>query len=499
MFDPGSRLCGYLRDSGGRTQELSTDQQEQKLAQFCQDNGLLLTRVFRDDAISGGKVVGRRAFLEMIDYLESGAPEVGVLLWSYSRFSRDYDDTQYFLARLRKAGKAIHSLSDSVPDTLDGRMLESMIAWKNAKYREDLARDISRGLEYMVHSRRVWSGGSPPTGYQLEPVDGGSHRDGRPRHNSRLVIDPLTAPQVRLAFEMRARNDTLGEIMAACPLLPEDRSSVAYLLRNPIYIGTGIFNGVEIPNYCAPLIDLVTWQAAQAVNQRRSGGRGPNHPRAVRSIYLLGGLINCRVCGLPMFGQHFVKSKTQHSYEYYRCRSNYENRCGARMIPKDELEEMVIGRLIDVVLRPDILRDLIAEQKLIQDGQSERQGERVAAINAELDVLSARIERLVKAIGDHGHSRALLAELAELEEQERQVRVRLAEVESHNIQGELPDPELLSRQSIKLLHAEAPRIKKEILQSFIASITAERLEDDRIEGSMRYRLPAGELVGTIEL
>jgi hypothetical protein len=298
---------------------------------------------------------------------------------------------------------------------------------------------------------------------------------------------------------MRARGDTIDEITKACPALSKHRTTITYILENPIYIGTGIYNGVEIPDYCEPLIDTATFHAARQVSEKRGEGHRTAHPRTVRSPYLLSGLLECRICGNIMFGQTYIKRGTHNMHQYYRCNSRYDKRCGAKMIPKDELETMVIDRLVDAVLHPDILRDLIAEVQRSREGHDQRHAERIASSRSELDALSTRIARVVSAIAEYGHSRALLTELAELEEQQRQAAIRLTEIESQPVSTDYPDPITLSRESIALLHQENPRIQKEILSSFIVSITAERLEDGRIEGSMRYRLPAGELVGVIDL
>jgi hypothetical protein len=41
-FPAGKRLVAYLRDSGGERQELSIPQQEEKLAAWCRDKGVLI-------------------------------------------------------------------------------------------------------------------------------------------------------------------------------------------------------------------------------------------------------------------------------------------------------------------------------------------------------------------------------------------------------------------------------------------------------------------------
>lgn len=110
-FPPGTPVVAYLRDSGGTDQDLSVDQQESAVRAWCLDAGLQLTRIFHDDARPGSSVVGRDAFLKMIAYFHhSQVPERGVILWKYSRFSRDIDDAQYYKADLRRLGYQIYSI-----------------------------------------------------------------------------------------------------------------------------------------------------------------------------------------------------------------------------------------------------------------------------------------------------------------------------------------------------------------------------------------------------
>ena len=119
------RAVSYARDSGGRDQDLSVEQQAERIAEFCKLNGYALTREFKDIAKNGGKIAGREQFLDMVSYLKD-AEEQALIIWSYSRFSRDYDDSQFYLALLRSYGKRIISITDNVPDTLDGRVMEAL-------------------------------------------------------------------------------------------------------------------------------------------------------------------------------------------------------------------------------------------------------------------------------------------------------------------------------------------------------------------------------------
>lgn len=123
-FAPGSLILPYLRDSGGREQDLSVDRQKAEISAWASRHHLIVPRWFLDPARSGRSTAGREHFLQLIDYLTS-APrqEKGIVFWEYARFARDYDDTMYYLAELRRLGYVAWSITDEIPDTLDGRLL----------------------------------------------------------------------------------------------------------------------------------------------------------------------------------------------------------------------------------------------------------------------------------------------------------------------------------------------------------------------------------------
>src|SRR5215216_6568845 len=96
----GALVWAYLRDSGGPAQEQSVDQQEQEIIAYCNRYSLVLVRSsFRDVARSGGSVIGRDQFMEMIAQSEdeSSRPDA-LLIWNFARFSRDYNDFVYYKA-----------------------------------------------------------------------------------------------------------------------------------------------------------------------------------------------------------------------------------------------------------------------------------------------------------------------------------------------------------------------------------------------------------------
>ena len=245
---PGSMVWAYLRDSGGDGQEQSVPQQKAEIQAFCRRHNLLLGHIFADVARSGGSVIGRDAFNDLVDMVKD--PNLrprGLLLWNFARFARELDDSSYYKALIRKQGVAIHSLTDPIPDGAYGRVVEVIIDITNEEKRRQTSRDVKRSLAALVR-RGYASGGFPPQGYQAEEVIVGTKRDGKPRKVSRWVLHPELGELARLAWQLRAQGKSYGEIQEATHgLLYNSKSGWPSFFANKTYLGIGKCGDLEIP------------------------------------------------------------------------------------------------------------------------------------------------------------------------------------------------------------------------------------------------------------
>ena len=214
-FSPGDRVVAYVRYSGGEEQGLkdrSTKEQRDAIRQLCEEKNLVLEYVYEDAAISGTSTVGRDGFHLMINELrkpEARKAIAGVIVWSLSRFSRNFDDSQFFKAELRRLGYQIFSMSDKVEDMLDGRLLESINDYLNEKYARQVSFNVKRALRSDFLNFGVIPG-FPPYGFRRAPVDLPPKRDGTKRTRYRWEPDPLQVPFVIKAFQMRGRRFLYG-------------------------------------------------------------------------------------------------------------------------------------------------------------------------------------------------------------------------------------------------------------------------------------------------
>lgn len=358
---PGSVVWAYLRDSGGDAQEQSINQQEQEIKAYCDLHNLALAHAFKDEAKSGGSVVNRDAFLDMIDLTENPCNRPsGLLLWNFARFARDLDDSNYYKAILRKRGLVVHSLTDPIPEGAYGRVMETIIDIANEERRRQISRDVKRSLQAIF--RQGYSFGTPPRGYKIQTVVNGYKRDGQARQEGKWVPDSELWHLVQLAWSLRAEGKTYAEIRAKTHgLLYTSKSSWQAFFANKAYLGIGIWGSLEVENHHEAAITLETWETVQAIQaQTRRPRSGPYHPRTVGRTALLTGLALCIHCGAAI-----IKDRTgKNNWDCYTCgrkRRNGAHSCEARQISTRKADAAILDAVLNRVLTTDYFEALLKE------------------------------------------------------------------------------------------------------------------------------------------
>jgi site-specific DNA recombinase len=496
-FTPGNLVAAYFRDSGGDTQELSISQQENAFHTWCTQNGLVPGAVFKDAARPGSSVIGRTGFHDMVHHFRSGqAKETGLVIWSYSRFARDFDDAQFYRADLRRRGYAFHSLNDDIPDGSIGRLFEAVIDWKNEQFLEDLSRDTRRGLGDLVKNYGAVPG-TPPRGFKREPVVIGKRRDGHDHVVHRWVPDPDVIPKVRQAFAMRAAGKPLSEIHDTTHLYGSINSYKTFF-TNRLYIGILDYGDQVFENYCEPMVDRPTWDAVQMIIQQyaaqmnmRSGSS--RHPRRINSRYLLSGLLYCERCGSPMFGASSPQLSGKICDRYACTRAQRCRDCDMQPVPRKPVDQLVLNTLQEYILLPDVLEQ---HQQILETDQ--RQGEQRLAgerseIRAQLVGIRRKIQNITAAIAESGHTRAMLEKLAGLEAEETSALAQATQLDQRINQPVFkatPDQfaQWATNIGAAIENAELETLQH-ILRGFIQRIVVDRQENQIIVRMLYYYPP----------
>ena len=236
MSEKLKEVCAYIRVSTDKQEELSPESQIRLIKDYAEQHNMLLTRIYQEDkGISGKKADKRPAFQEMIATCkEKSHPYDAILLWKFSRFARNIDESTYYKSVLRKKCNVdVISISEPITEGMYGRLIEMVIEWSDEFYLYNLSGEVMRGM-----TQKALKGGynsNVPIGYIKE-----RGRDKIPQ------IEPKGAEIVRKIFNMYTeQNIPMGDIAArlnqsgyrtARGSLFETRV-VGYILENPFYIG----------------------------------------------------------------------------------------------------------------------------------------------------------------------------------------------------------------------------------------------------------------------
>jgi len=450
-FNPGARVWGYGRDSGGIEQQESVASQRRAIEGYCQRNNLVLVRFFADEARIGSTTIGRDA-LEDLLYMarRETQPVDGMIFWSFSRLARDQLDSQFIKADLRRRGYVVHSMTDDIPSGEFAPVIEALIDWKNERFLKDLSKDVRRGLQDLARDGYA-PGGFPARGYLAKKVQIGVKRDGTPRIVSQWVLDPELGPRVTEAFEMRAADASYKEIHEATHVMGTYGSYVT-MFRNKTYLGIRKCGELEIEDAHEPLVSRELWDAVQATLRKRpergeSWPKGKPHPMRANSPYLLSGLAYCTVCGSAMVsGEDNVSGNRKTPWPFYLC--GRKKRQGWHSCPSGKIgtrgpEEGVLRVVTTRVLTADFVMTLIAEA----NGQM---GQELPKVQGQIDETERQLADIEQVIGnlldlaERFGAASAGPRIAEREAERAQLQVRLRKLERQQEARELTiSPEMV--------------------------------------------------------
>ncbi len=415
-------MDSYRRDSGGMKQDQSTAQQLSEITAFCDQWGLILRHNFVDEAKSGGSTKSRDDFNRMIDtYAAADARPQGLILWNYARFSRDIDDSQLNKIKIRQWGITIHSLNDHVPEGDYSRVIEFFIDVANEEKRKQTSADAKRGLHELVHKYKCVPG-TPPRGLKREPVRIGQRRDKTEHIAHKWVPDPAFKTRVKKAFVMRAQGSPLKLIHKQTQLFSAVNSYLTFF-TNPIYKGELHYGGQVIKDYCKPMVPADIWDKVQLIinelAQKQKTRTSARHPRRQSGVYILSGISKCGLCHAPHYGLTSYQ-RNGSAYLRYACtRAQRRKDCKAKPIPARYFEENVLKEINDFFSVPENLINIIARFQEDNSTVQSRLDEELASLSAQLGPVRRAITNFTNAIGESGHSPALLKKLSAAEAQEK--------------------------------------------------------------------------------
>lgn len=225
--------AAYIRVSTDDQIEYSPDSQLKAIRNYAKQNDMILPEefIFIDEGISGRKADKRPAFQQMIGTAKLKPKQFDViLLWKFSRFARNRQDSIVYKSMLRKqCGIDVISISEHLGEDNTSVLIEALIEAMDEYYSLNLAEEVKRGMQEKFSRGGVVS--QPPFGYRMG--DGVFVPD---KNNADIVkmifSDYISGAGIR---KIATKLNDLG-IRTTKGNKFDDRN-IEYILTNPVYIG----------------------------------------------------------------------------------------------------------------------------------------------------------------------------------------------------------------------------------------------------------------------
>ena len=303
--------AAYIRVSTEDQIEYSPDSQLKAIRNYAKQNDMILPEefIFIDEGISGRKADKRPAFQQMIGTAKLKPKQFDViLLWKFSRFARNRQDSIVYKSMLRKqCGIDVISISEHLGDDNTSVLIEALIEAMDEYYSLNLAEEVKRGMQEKFSRGGVIS--PPPFGYKMG--DGIFIPD---QNNADIVkmifLDYLSGVRVR---NIATKLNDMG-IRTAKGNLFDDRN-IEYILTNPAYIGKlrrskngrnaldrfheDSENTIYVDGKHEPIIDEETFKRVQ---EKRLAIKKiyKKYDRKAPTEFMLKGLVRCSNCGATL-------------------------------------------------------------------------------------------------------------------------------------------------------------------------------------------------------
>ena len=389
----------YCRvSSRGQDVENSIDAQRARIEEWAEKNGYVIVVIFADEAKTG-RNSNRPDFQELLEVVDKGGcPFQVVLVWRFSRFYRNDEESAFYKRYLKKKGIKVHSINETVDDSAAGKFAERVFEAHDAFQSDLISEDVKRG-SHRLAERGFFMGAKPPFGMMKIKVT-----DGKKVRN-KLAPNPETAPRMRRLFDLLLEDKTNSQVSAGLNAEGIANASgrkwtpkrIHDAANNLHYEGTivwGLSSETDDPVITPGAHEgIITPEEGAKIRELRAA-RAPNvaNPRHAGSDHLLSGLVKCRQCGAEYtYAPGGQKANTGKIYHYMVCNTRKEKteQChDSPRLPAEEFEAASLKFILD-----DILTDSTAEYMVsVLHAESGDEHNRVMSELERLDKQVADIE-----------------------------------------------------------------------------------------------------------
>lgn len=391
--------CAYIRVSTDKQEELSPDAQKRLLLDYAKNNHIMILpeHIFIENGISGKKADKRPQFMQMVGMAKSKEhPFDVILVWKFSRFARNQEESIVYKSLLKKCGVEVVSVSEPLVDGPFGSLIERIIEWMDEYYSIRLSGEVMRGMK-----EKALRGGyqsAMPLGYRM---------------NRETKIPEIYEPEAvivrKIYDEYSGNGKSYLEIARELNTLGyktrrganyEERT-VKYILQNPFYTGMVRWNRQNhaehtIKDESEWIISrgqheaIISREAFDLVQEQIVKRSRPYKAHSTGSIkHWLSGMVKCSSCGSSLNGSVLSAGGKVTSFQ---CGNYSRGSCmTSHFIKAEKLEQAVYAAFEQVIKTNEFSYEVRTPQNEADDS---------LLLNRQLEKLDDKEKRIKQAYRD---------------------------------------------------------------------------------------------------
>jgi len=498
MTDKLVRAVAYPRYSSDNQREESIVAQMRAIEEYCRQKGYVLVNTYPDEEKTA-TTDKRPNFQRMIEDSHKKLFDV-VIVHKLDRFARNRYDSAHYKRVLKKNGVRVESVLEHLDNSPESVILESVLEGMAEYYSLNLSREVRKGLRENAE-QGTHTGGRPPYGLKIDPV------------TRLLEIDERTYRAVQIYFDGIDNDLSNDEIAAALNEKgyrtlngkPFTKNSFSTWGHNRKYKGDYTYD-VSAPkdedgkrntnNKKAPedqvlkegtvpaIISTEQWDRVNKKLQARK--QKPGRMKA-KVNYLLTGKIYCGNCGALYAGSSYVNPKSSEGtvLTYYKC----QGKCGNTNIRKDDIEAMVIQRLLEYCFSGEGVQELITQVQELYRREKRQTESGIEPIKQELAEIESKLKNWIDALG--AGIKTVIENIKQAEQRKEALEYELQRAEMMQQVSVLNSDQILNIIETKknLLLAGDDAEQKQVLQEYVDRVVIQPSRDiNRFDVEITYRV-----------
>lgn len=442
----------------------SLSNQKEACLKHADKNNMEVEEIYVEEGESA-TAADRTEFLKALDRCKKDDSIDAFIVWKVDRFARNTRDHFGVRAKLKKHGTDLHSVSEPIKDTPQGKLMETMLAGF-AEFENDIRKErTTSGMRSQLKDGLwIWQ---PPFGYI------------KPEKESKRVTEPpykdkKRAPFIRRGAKRYAKGDItmkeLAEVSTEWGLRtktgkPMRKQLWDRIFKNKFYTGVIVspFSDEIYEGKHKAIIPQQLYSKVQKVKKARSNNKTGHH-QIKHPDFPLRGFVQCAQCNDELTASWSTSQSGK--YPYYRCKNS---NCSyySKSIKKAKIEGRFVDFLNQIGAKSKYVRLF---KEVVKDVWKQRQniaGDEKKSETARLDNLQQRKNRLIdmRADGDIGKNK-FKEEKHEIEQEIEEIKEAQDEaiVDKKTLDDVLKHAERLIKNAGNVWSQAPPRLKRQIQQ-----------------------------------